>query len=104
MEVPSFCQNPCTNQLIIIQILSIPPPQSPSQAIQMCLNYDTDISFLSEVTDSLEQFFDTQLQNLTQMSPAKSSSKGINTSNESDILIESLQDTFRILKKELINK
>ena len=70
----------------------------------VCLNYDTDISFLSEVTDSLEQFFDTQLQNLTQMSPAKSSSKGINTSNESDILIESLQDTFRILKKELINK
>ena len=70
----------------------------------VCLNYDTDISFLSEVTDSLEQLFDTQLQNLTQMSPAKSSSKGINTSNESDILIESLQDTFRILKKELINK
>ena len=70
----------------------------------VCLNYDTDISFLSEVTDSLEQFFDTQLQNLRQMSPAKSSSKGINTSNESDILIESLQDTFRILKKELINK
>ena len=28
----------------------------------------------------------------------------INTSNESDILIESLQDTIRILKKELINK
>ena len=32
---------------------------------------------------------DTQLQNLTQMSPVKSNSKGINTNNESNILIES---------------
>ena len=70
----------------------------------MCPNYDTDISLLSEGIDSLEQFFDMQLQNLTQMSPVKSNSKGISTNNESDILIESLQDTIRILKKEFINK
>ena len=70
----------------------------------MCRNYDTDISLRSEGIGSLEQFFDTQFQNLSQMSPVKSNSKGINTNNESDILIESLQDTVRILKKELINK
>ena len=29
---------------------------------------------------------------------------GINTSNESDILTESLQETIRILKNEFINK
>ena len=46
----------------------------------------------------------TQLQNLTQISPVKSNSKGTNTNNESDILIKSLQDTIFILKKELINK
>ena len=39
-----------------------------------------------------------------QISPVKSSSKGINTNNKSDILIESLQHTIRILKEELINK
>ena len=70
----------------------------------VCPNCDTDISLLSEGIDSLERFFDTQLQNITQMSLVKSSSKGINTNNESDILIKSLQDTIRILKKELINK
>ena len=39
-----------------------------------------------------------------QMSPVKSNSKGINTNNESDILIESLQHTIRILKEGLTNK
>ena len=38
------------------------------------------------------------------MSPVKSNSKVINTNSKSDILIESLQDTIRILKQELINK
>ena len=32
-------------------------------------NYDTCLSLLSEGNDSLEQFFDTQFQNLLQMSP-----------------------------------
>ena len=45
-----------------------------------------------------------QPQNLTQISPIKSNSKGINTNNESDILNESLQDTIHILKKKLITK
>ena len=67
-------------------------------------NYDTDISLLRERIDSLEQFFDTQLQNLTQMSPVKFNSKETNTNSESDILTESLQDAICILKKELINK
>ena len=70
----------------------------------VCPNYDKDVSLLSEGIDSLEQFFDTQLQNLTQISPVKSNSKGTNTNNESDILIKSLQETIFILKKELINK
>ena len=38
------------------------------------------------------------------MSPVKSNSKETNANNESDILIESLQDTIHILKKELVNK
>ena len=67
-------------------------------------NYDKDFSLLSEGIDSFEQFFDTQLQNLTQISPIKSISKGTNTNNESDILIKSLHETIFILKKELINK
>ena len=70
----------------------------------VCPNYNKDVSLLSERIDFLEQFFDTQLQNLTQISPVKSNSKGTNTNNESDILIKSLQDTIFILKKELINK
>ena len=41
----------------------------------------------------------TQLQNLTHISPVKYNSKGTNANNESDILIESLQDTVHILKK-----
>ena len=67
----------------------------------VCPNYDKDVSLLSKGIDSLEQFLDTQLQNLTQISPVKSNSKG---TNESDILIKSLQETIFILKKELINK
>ena len=70
----------------------------------VCPNYDKDVSLLSEGTDSLEQFFDTQLQNLTQISPVKSNSKVTNTNSESGILIKSLQETIFILKKELINK
>ena len=105
MEVLSFCQNPCMNHLIVIQILSIPPlPVSLPSNTHVCPNYDKDVSLLSEGTDSLEQFFDTQLQNLTQTYPVKSNSKGTNTKREPDILIKSLQETIFILKKELINK
>ena len=59
---------------------------------------------LSEGIGSLKQSFDTQIQNLTQMPPVKSNSKETNANDESDILIELLQDTIHILKKELINK
>ena len=55
----------------------------------VCPNYNKDVSLLSERIDFLEQFFDTQLQNLTQISPVKSNSKGTNTNNESDIFITS---------------
>ena len=88
------------NSNTIITILTVALPNN----TLVCPNHDKDVSLLSEGIDFLEQFFDTQLQNLTQISPVKSSSKGINTNNESDILIESLQDTICILKKELINK
>ena len=70
----------------------------------VCPNYDKDVSLLSEGTDSLEEFFDVQLQNLTQISPVKSNCKVTNTNSESGILIKSLQETIFILKKELINK
>ena len=69
----------------------------------VCGNNDKDVSLLSEGIDSLEQFFETQLQNLMQISLVKSNSKGTNT-NKSDILIKPLQQTIFILKKELINK
>ena len=59
---------------------------------------------LSEGIGSLKQSFDTQIQNLTQMSPVKSNSKETNANNDSDILIKSLQNPIHILKKELINK
>ena len=88
------------NSNTIITILTVALPNN----TLVCPNRDKDVSLLSEGIDFLEQFFDTQLQNLTQISPVKSSSKGINTNNESDILIESLQDAICILKKELINK
>ena len=70
----------------------------------VCQNYDAYIFLLSEGIGSLEQSFDTQLRNVTQMSPVKSNSKETNANNESDILIESLQDTIHVLKKELVNK
>ena len=70
----------------------------------VCPNCDTDISLLSERIDPLEQFFDTQLQNLTQVSPVKSTSKETNTSKEFGILIKSLQDTIRILKRNSLIK
>ena len=54
---------------------------------------------LSEGTGSLEQSFDTKLQNLTQMSLVKSNGKETNANNESDIWIESLQDTVHIQTK-----
>ena len=70
----------------------------------VCPNYNKDVSLLSERIDSLEQFFDTQLQNLTQISPVKSKIEGISTNNKSAILTESLQETICTLKKELVNK
>ena len=70
----------------------------------LCQNYDAYIFLLSKGIGSLEQSFDTQLQNLTQMSPVKSNSKETNVNNESDILTKSLQDTIQTLKKELINQ
>ena len=69
-----------------------------------CQNYGAYIFLLSGGIDSLEQSFDTQIRNLTQISPVKSNSKETTANNESDILIESLQDTIYILKKELVNK
>ena len=80
------------------------PTVSLASNTPVCLNYDKDVSLMSEGVDSLEQFFDKQLQNLTQISPVKSNSKGTNTNNEWDILIKSPQDTICILKKDLINK
>ena len=56
----------------------------------VCPNYDKDVSLLSEGIDSSEQFFDAHLQNLTQISPVNSNSKGTNTNNDSNKLIKSL--------------
>ena len=70
----------------------------------VCLNYDAYIFLLNKGINLLEQPFDTQLQNPTQISPVKSNNKETNANNESDIFIDSLQDTTHILKKELINK
>ena len=53
-----------------------------SKNTTVCPNFDADISLLSEGIDSLEQFFKTQLQNPTQMSSVKSTSKGTNTNKE----------------------
>ena len=43
-------------------------------------------------------------ETLCKMCPIKSNSKETNANSESDILIESLQDTIHVLKKELVNK
>ena len=80
------------------------PPTVSLPNTPVCQNYDAYIFLLSEGIGSLEQSFDTRLRNLTQMSPVKSNSKETNANNESDILIESLQDTIHILKKEMANK
>ena len=64
-----------------------------------CPNYDKDVSLVSEGIDSLQQFFETQLQNLMDIFPVKSDSKGIHTNNNSDLLTELLQDTIVILKE-----
>ena len=85
-------------------LINTTPTVSLPSNTPVCPNYDTDVSLLSEVIDSLEQFFATQLQNLTQMSPVKFTSKETNNNNESDILLESLQDTIRILRKNLLIK
>ena len=55
----------------------------------VCPNFNKGVSLLTEGIDSLEQFFNTQLQNLTQISPVKSNGKGTNTNNDSNILIKS---------------
>ena len=80
-------------------INTIPSVYVPSNTLEY-----TDISLLIQAIDFLEQFFDTQLQNLVQVFPVKSTSNGTNTNKESDILIESPQDTICISQKELIAK
>ena len=57
----------------------------------VCPNYYAYIFLLIKRTRSLEQSFDTHFQNLRQMSPVKETN--------TDILIESLQDTIHIQKK-----
>ena len=74
-------------------ISTTPGVSLPSNTL-VYLNYNKDVSLVSGGIDSLEQFFDTQLQNLTQVSPVKSNSKGTNTNNESGILIKSLMREF----------
>ena len=86
------------------ELLSIPLLQFPSQTIHLCVKTTCIYFLLSEGIGSLEQSFDMQLRNLTHISPVKSNSKETNANNKSDILIESLQDTIHVLKKELVNK
>ena len=57
----------------------------------VCPNYYAYIFLLIKRIGSLEQSFDTQLQNLRQMSPVKETN--------TDILVESLQDTIQKQKK-----
>ena len=82
-----------SNTISTISTVSLPSNRP------VCRNYDAYIILLSEGIGSLEQSFDMQLQNLTQMSPVKSNSKETNANNESDILIDSFQDTIHIQKK-----
>ena len=77
--------------------INITPTISLPSNTPECPNDDTDISLLSEGIDSLEQFFDTQLLNPTQMSPVKPTSKGTNTK-----WVTSKYNSH--IKKELINK
>ena len=90
MHEPTDINSNTINTTPVVSLLNNTP---------VCQNYDAYIFLLSEGIGSLEQTFGTQLQNLTQISPVKSNSKETNINNESDILIESLQDTIHILKK-----
>ena len=87
-----------SNTISTISTVSLPSNRP------VCRNYDAYIILLSEGIGSLEQSFDMQLQNLTQMCPVQSNSKETKANNDSDILIKSLQNPIHILKKELINK
>ena len=75
--------------------INITPTVSLPSNTTVCSNYYAYIFLLIERIGSLEQSFDTQLQSLTQMSPVKER----NANNESDILIDSLQDTIHKQKK-----
>ena len=97
MEVFSFCQNPCTNELIIVQILSIPPLQFPSQSMHLCVQ--TTMQIWYRTTIRYRKVF----CHATSKPYAKSNSKGRYTNSESDIWTGSLQDTIRILKNKLVN-
>ena len=68
--------------------ISTTPTISLPSITPVYLNYNKDVSLVSGGIDSLEQFFDTQLQNLTQVSPVESNSKGTNTNNELAYLIK----------------
>ena len=71
-------------------IINTTPTISLPNNAPVCQNYDAYIVLLSQSIGFLEQFFHTQLWDLTQMSPVKSNSKETNANNKSDILIESL--------------
>ena len=75
--------------------INITPTVSLPSNTPVCSNCYAYIFLLIERIGSLEQSFDTQLQSLTQMSPVKER----NANNESDILIDSLQDTIHKQKK-----
>ena len=94
MHQPSDSNSNTVNTTPTVSLPSNTPP---------CGNNDQDISLLSEGIDSLQQIFERQLQNLMQISPVKSNSKGTNT-NKSDILNKSLQETVFILKKDSLIK
>ena len=63
------------------------PTVSFSSNTPVCGNND-DVSIQSEGIDSLGQFFETQLQNLMQISPVKSNSKGTNTNKSINLTSE----------------
>ena len=63
------------------------PTFSFSSNTPVCGNND-DVSIQSEGIDSLGQFFETQLQNLMQISPVKSNSKGTNTNKSINLTSE----------------
>ena len=61
--------------------ISTTPTVSLPSNTPVCPNYDKNVYLLSEGIDSLEQFFDRQLQNFMQISQVKSNRKGTNTNN-----------------------